>query len=65
MSSAPPETDEFTPEQKKLLAKAYRLILSWPREKKTESHPCAAGSVTSPACTSNQGNKKPSKKKGD
>jgi len=65
MSSAPPENSEFTPEQKKLLARAYRLILSWPREKKAESHCGAAGSVASPACTSNQESKKPSKKKGD
>lgn len=33
MNNAPPETEEYTPEQRKLLAKAYRLILSWPREK--------------------------------
>lgn len=28
-----PETIEDTPEQRKLLGKAYRLILGWPREK--------------------------------
>ncbi len=32
-NSLPPETVEYTPEQRKLLGKAYRLILSWPREK--------------------------------
>jgi hypothetical protein len=32
-NNAPPEIKEYTPEQRKLLAKAYRLILSWPREK--------------------------------
>ncbi|CAG0995463.1 hypothetical protein ANAEL_02560 [Anaerolineales bacterium] len=32
-NTAPPEIKEYTPEQRKLLAKAYRLILSWPREK--------------------------------
>lgn len=32
-NTAPPKIKEYTPEQRKLLAKAYRLILSWPREK--------------------------------
>lgn len=32
-NTAPPEIKEYTPEQRKLLAKAYRLILSWSREK--------------------------------
>lgn len=32
-NNLPPETMEYTPEQRKLLGKAYRLILSWPREK--------------------------------
>ena len=32
-NNLPPETVEYTPEQRKLLGKAYRLILSWPREK--------------------------------
>jgi len=32
-NDAPPEIKEYTPEQRKLLAEAYRLILSWPREK--------------------------------
>lgn len=31
--STPPKTEEFTPEQRQLLGKAYRLILSWKREK--------------------------------
>ena len=31
-NDAPPEIKEYTPEQRKLLVKAYRLILSWPRE---------------------------------
>ncbi|MBI5841371.1 MAG: hypothetical protein HZB19_14840 [Chloroflexi bacterium] len=31
-NDAPPEIKEYTPEQRKLLAKAYRLILSWPRK---------------------------------
>ena len=41
MNNAPPETEEYTPEQRKLLARAYRLILSWPREK-TESAEASA-----------------------
>ena len=32
-NDALPEIKEYTPEQRKLLARAYRLILSWPREK--------------------------------
>ncbi len=32
-NNLPPEIVEYTPEQRKLLGKAYRLILSWPREK--------------------------------
>ena len=32
MSTAPNSPSEYTPEQRKLLAKAYRLILSWKRE---------------------------------
>jgi hypothetical protein len=31
-NNAPPEIREYTPEQRKLLGKAYRLILSWTRE---------------------------------
>jgi len=33
LNSNPPENKEYTPEQRKLLARAYRLILSWPRAK--------------------------------
>ena len=33
------ETTDYTPEQRRLLGKAYRLILSWEREdSKPESH---------------------------
>ena len=32
MNDALPEKREYTPEQLKLLGKAYRLILSWPRK---------------------------------
>jgi len=35
-NNPPPEPIEYTPEQRKLLGKAYRLILSWPRDKATE-----------------------------
>jgi hypothetical protein len=65
MSSLPPEITEFTPEQRKLLARAYRLILSWPHQEKTKGDSDVAGSVTRPAGTSNHSKKKPSKKKGN
>jgi hypothetical protein len=32
MNDEPPEIKEYTPEQRKLLGKAYRMILSWPRK---------------------------------
>ena len=32
MTNLKPEAEEFTPEQRRLLAKAYRLILSWKRD---------------------------------
>jgi len=32
MNDAPPEIREYNPEQRKLLGKAYRLILSWTRK---------------------------------
>lgn len=32
-NQTPPKTEEFTPEQRQLPGKAYRLILSWKREK--------------------------------
>ncbi len=36
MTNTPPsEPMEYTPEQRKLLGKAYRLILSWPRDNVT------------------------------
>lgn len=42
-NNAPPEIREYTPEQRKLLGKAYRLILSWPREttEQVQSTTCA------------------------
>ena len=47
MNNAPPETGEYTPEQRKLLGRAYRLILSWPREKtkSTETSSCSKKST--------------------
>ncbi|MBI5351716.1 MAG: hypothetical protein HZB50_03665 [Chloroflexi bacterium] len=42
MDSKPPEKEEYTPEQRKLLAKAYRLILSWPREKTEPDQTCSS-----------------------
>jgi len=38
-NNPPPEPIEYTPEQRKLLGKAYRLILSWPRDKATGTLP--------------------------
>jgi hypothetical protein len=35
-----PEEEEYTPEQRKLLARAYRLILSWPRENTEPAQTC-------------------------
>ncbi len=31
-SNPPPEPAEYTPEQRRLLARAYRLILNWRRD---------------------------------
>jgi len=55
MSTHPSSSNEFTPEQRKLLAKAYRLILSWKREEpeknrsalSTARKPSKSRSVTS------------------
>ena len=44
-----PEEEEYTPEQCKLLARAYRLILSWPRENTEPAQTCLCsekGTVT-------------------
>ena len=42
-NTPPPDSIEYTPEQRKLLGKAYRLILSWPRDKATETLPAPTG----------------------
>jgi hypothetical protein len=42
-NNPPAEPIEYTPEQRKLLGKAYRLILSWPRDKATETLPAPTG----------------------
>ena len=54
------ETTEYTPEQRRLLGKAYRLILSWEREEpKPESKSSTekanpAGHPTMQSMTSNE-----------
>jgi len=54
------ESTEYTPEQRRLLGRAYRLILSWERkEPKTELRPSAektipAGHSTTQSKTSNE-----------
>jgi len=40
------ESTEYTPEQRRLLGRAYRLILSWERkEPKTEQRPSAEKTI--------------------
>ena len=40
------ETTDYTPEQRRLLGKAYRLILSWEREDpKPEAHPSTVKAI--------------------
>lgn len=50
MSSSLPETQEYTPEQRRLLARAYRLILGWPRDEARLAEARKARESTSPAC---------------
>lgn len=41
VNNNPPEIEEYTPEQRRLLARAYRLILSWPRENTEPPQTCS------------------------
>ena len=48
MSSSLPEMQEYTPEQRRLLARAYRLILNWPRDEAQLAEARKARESTSP-----------------
>ena len=39
MTNLQPEAEKFTPEQRRLLAEAYRLILSWKRDEPDPKSP--------------------------
>lgn len=50
MNISLPDTQEYTPEQRRLLARAYRLILNWPRDEARLAEARKAREFTSSAC---------------